>query len=256
MKTNIFILAVFACCLLLSCGKTKTEAPTPYENPSAEGFDLAHSDPAAVELADSVMSAMGGRKNWDETRFISWSSEDGKSFLWDKQQDRVRIESSNDNAIYLINTKTNEGRFQIKGQEVTVADSLAKMIEDAKNIWTSESYWLVMPFKLKDSGVTLKYMGEDTLRTGSRCNKLELTFASVNNAPQKKYEVFVDIKDNLVKQWAYYPEASKETPSFVKIWDNYKPYGKILLSADRSDNSGPKNVKVDDTLDDKLFQEF
>ncbi len=255
---NLKILIPFALVsgLLLSCGKSKTEAPTPYENPSAEGFDLAHSDPAAVELADSVMSAMGGRKSWDETRFISWNSGDARNLSWDKELDRVRIESLKDSTTYLLNTKTLEGRIQINGQELTNPDSVKKKLAQAKSIWVNDSYWLVMPFKLKDSGVTLKYLGEDTLKTGGRCNVLELTFANAEAKPQYKYNVFVDIKDNLVKQWAYYSEASRETADWIKSWDNYQTYGKILLSTDRSEGGGPKNVKVHETLDDKLFQEF
>ena len=84
----------------------------------------------------------------------------------------------------------------------------------------------------------------------------KLTFANVGDTPQNKYNVFVDLKDNLVKQWAYYNEASRDTANFVRPWDNYNLYGKILLSSDRSDDRGPKNVKVDEMLDDKLFLEF
>ncbi|MEQ8423753.1 MAG: hypothetical protein RIA63_03520, partial [Cyclobacteriaceae bacterium] len=35
-----------------------------HDNPPADGFNLAESDPAAIELADSIMMAVGGRKNW------------------------------------------------------------------------------------------------------------------------------------------------------------------------------------------------
>ena len=256
MNARFLILIALASCVILSCGKMKPESPTPFENPSAEGFDVAHSDPAAIELADSIMKAMGGRKNWDQTRFISWNIFGNRNLVWDKHLDRVRIESLSDTTIYLLDMKTMKGRVQIKGQELTIPDSLNKMLSNAKSIWINDSYWLVMPFKLKDSGVTLKYLGEDTLKSGGRCNVLELTFANVGDTPQNKYNVFVDLKDNLVKQWAYYNEASRDTANFVRPWDNYNLYGKILLSSDRSDDRGPKNVKVDEMLDDKLFLEF
>jgi hypothetical protein len=68
--------------------------------------------------------------------------------------------------------------------------------------------------------------------------------------------VYVDIADNLVKQWAYYRQATQDSANFVRPWDNYQRYGDILLSADRSDNSGPRNVKVFDTLPDATFTEF
>jgi hypothetical protein len=225
-------------------------------NPPAEGFDLAHSDPAAVELADSVMKAMGGRGNWDKTRFISWNFFGRRNLVWDKHQGRVRIESQPDSTIYLVNLNSLEGRVQVKGQELTESDSLKKMLERGKSIWINDSYWLVMPFKLKDSGVTLKYLGEDTLQTGAKCNVMELTFKNVGDTPQNKYRVYVDLKDNLVKQWSYYNSAEQDSANFTRPWDNYKQYGNILLSADRSDSGGPRNVKVDDSLPDKIFVEF
>ncbi|MEJ1710186.1 hypothetical protein, partial [Escherichia coli] len=90
------------------------------------------------------------------------------------------IESKNDSTIYLVNITTGEGRVQIKGQELTEPDSLRRqMLERAKNIWINDSYWLVMPFKLKDTGVTLKYLGQDTLRGLPYYNVLQLTFQNV-----------------------------------------------------------------------------
>src|SRR5688500_2784326 len=150
-------------------------------NPPAPGFDLAHSDPAAVELADSIMVAMGGRKNWDKTRFISWNFFGRRNLVWDKKEGHVRIESLPDSTIYLVNVNDLTGRVQVKGQELTEPDSLKKMLAKAKSIWINDSYWLLMPFKLKDTGVTLKYLGEDTTSSGLKCNVLELTFSNVGD---------------------------------------------------------------------------
>ncbi len=228
---------------------------TGHDNPPAPGFDLAHSDPAAVELADSVMAAMGGRKNWDETRFISWTF--GKRHLvWDKKDGNVRIESQPDSTIYLVNINDSKGRVQIRGQELTEPDSLQKMLSKAKSIWINDSYWLTMPFKLKDTGVTLKYLGEDTMLTGARANVMELTFEKVGDTPNNKYQVYVDLRDNLVKQWAYFKDASQDSASAVWPWDNYKKYGNILLSANRSNDRGPRDVRVDEKLDRDVFTRF
>lgn len=225
-------------------------------NPPAPGFDLAHSDPAAVELADSVMEAMGGRKNWDETRYISWNFFGRRNLVWDKKDGHVRIESMPDSTIYLVNINDMTGRVQIKGQELTEPDSLQKMLAKAKSIWINDSYWLVMPYKLKDTGVRLKYLGEDTTLSGLKANVMELTFENVGDTPNNKYRVYVDLKDNLVKQWAYYQDASQDSASQVWPFDNYKRYGKILLSADRSDNRGPRDVRVDEKLSPETFREF
>ena len=112
-----------------------------------------------------------------------------------------------------------------------------------------------MPFKLKDDGVTLKYMGEDTLK-GGRFNLLILTFKEVGATPQNKYKLYVDINDKLVRHWAYYSNASQDTANFLRPWDNYQKFGNILISADRSDKGGPSNVRVEEKLPETLFTEF
>jgi hypothetical protein len=256
MKRTSLILSLMATLLLAACQHRDRENRLPGANPPAHGFDMAHSDPAAVELADSVMAAIGGRKSWDETRFISWNFFGRRNLVWDKKKGRVRIESIQDSTIYLVDIDDLTGRVQIKGQEINEPDSLQKLLARGKSIWINDSYWLVMPFKLKDTGVTLKYLGEDTTVSGLRCNVLELTFENVGDTPQNKYRVYVDLKDNLVKQWAYYKDASQDSASQIWPWDNYKQYGDILLSADRSDNKGPRNVRVDEKLPEKLFSAF
>jgi hypothetical protein len=225
-------------------------------NPASEGFDLANSDPAAVELADSIMVAMGGWENWDNTRFISWNSSGIRNVIWDKKEGRARIESLKDSTTYLIDLKTLAGKVYIGGQAVTRSDSLKNMLKRAKSLWSSDSYWLVMPFKLKDNGVTLKYLGEDTLKNGDRCNVLQITYNDDSDMPRSKYHVYVDLADNLVKQWAYYSTASQDSATFVLPWDNYKKYGNILLSADRSEGGGPVGVSVGDSLSEKIFTEL
>ena len=253
MKTVVYAFAVAL--FLWSCGGMVSENSANEENPPCEGFDLANSDPAAIELADSIMRAMGGRKNWDNTRFISWNFYGRRNLVWDKQDGRVRIESMRDSTIYLVNINTGEGRVQIKGQEITEPDSLQKLLTKAKSIWINDSYWLVMPYKLKDTGVTLKYLGEDTV-SNERYNVLELTFQEVGVTPQNKYRVMVSIKENLVKRWSYYENASQDSANWNNPFDNYQKYGNILLSADRSDNKGPRGVRVDESLPDEVFTTF
>ncbi|MGC1241097.1 MAG: hypothetical protein WA874_05905 [Chryseosolibacter sp.] len=254
MKTQILLSAFVALILLSGCQRNYDDAQS-FSQP-APGFDLAHSDPAAVELADSIMVAMGGREAWEETRFISWNFFGRRNLIWDKLKGQVRIESMPDSTVYLVNINDLRGRVQIKGTELSEPDSLKKMLEKGKSIWINDSYWLFMPFKLKDPGVSLAYLGEDTTFTGLRCNVLELTFQNVGDTPENKYRVYVDRRDNLVKQWAYYKDASQDSASQVWPWDNYQKYGALLLSADRSDGKGPRDVRIDEKLPQKVFTEF
>ena len=251
-KTIVVVFAVLV--WMTSCTGPDENAVS--NNPAAEGFNQANSDPAAVELADSIMVAMGGWKNWQDTRYISWNFFGFRNLVWDKHQQLARIESLRDSITFVVDLKNLSGKVWVKDQLITEPDSLKKMLQKAKSIWINDSYWLVMPFKLKDTGVTLKYLGEDILMNGDRCNLLQMTFEDVGDTPQNKYLVYVDLKDNLVKQWAYFSNSTQDSANFVRPWDNYKKYGKIWLSANRSDSSGPRNVTVAQTLKEKLFTDL
>ncbi|MEJ2086172.1 MAG: hypothetical protein P8Y44_10915, partial [Acidobacteriota bacterium] len=43
------------------------------ENPPAPGFNAEASDDEAIVIADQVMEALGGRKAWDDTRYLTWN---------------------------------------------------------------------------------------------------------------------------------------------------------------------------------------
>lgn len=244
--TRVYTLLI--CIAALAC--------QPRKEMHEEGFDPAGSDPAAVELADSVMSAMGGQASWEKTRFISWSFSGRRNLVWDKQDGRVRIAVPDESLVYLLNLGNGQGKVKLRGREVTNADSVKHMLQQARSIWINDSYWLVMPFELKDSGVTLRYLGEDTLATGGKCNVMDLYFTHQGKEPESRYRVYVDLADNLVKQWSYFKTVDQDSATFTRPWDNYKKYGNILLSADRSDGSGPRDVKIDEDLPDSVFTDF
>ncbi len=249
MKTSILL---FVLMVMWSC---QIEKKAERSNSSKDGFDISNSDPAAIELADSIMIAVGGLENWNSTRFFSWTSSGERKIFWDKAMGRGRIENVHDGSVYLVNLNNGSGRVEVKGIELTEPDSLRSTLKTARSILIEDVYGLVLPFKLKDSGVTLKYMGEDTLK-GSRYNILQLTFPKIDNNPQREYKIFVDVKEKIVKYWSYYADSRQEIPTFTRPWDNYQKYGRILISSNRSYGDGPTSVKVEETLPEKLFTEF
>lgn len=246
--------------LFASCSpSTTSEAPEvtsdqTVKNPPAPGFNAAGSDERAMQLADQVMQAMGGRTAWDTTRYFQWNFLGFRNLLWDKQTGNVRIEVPRDSAIYAINVQDDIGKVRLKGREITQPDSLAKYVQRGKEIWINDSYWLFMPFKLKDSGVTLSYAGEDTLTGGGAAEVLELRFEGVGVTPQNRYEVYVDPEDHLVKQWAFYPEAAMDTPRFVLPWNDYQTYGSLKLGGERGERD-ISDIQVLEEVPAAMFQD-
>lgn len=230
-------------------------APETMANPPAPGFNAAASDPEAIRIADEVMVAMGGRKAWDDTRFIGWTFFGRRHLLWDKNTGRVRIDVPSEKTVYLVNVWRDTGRVMLRGEEVTQPDSLTKYVGRGKSIWINDSYWLVMPFKLKDSGVTLRYIGEDTTQAGKPADILQLTFENVGDTPQNRYLVYVDKTSRLVTQWSYFANAGDAKPGFSLPWENYQRKGAILLSGGRGSRS-LTDIEVMETVPDQAFESF
>ena len=223
-------------------------------NPPAEGFDMAGSDARAIEIADAVMEKLGGRENWDNTRYLSWSffSDDQ---VWDKWTGEFRYQK--EDLVVLMNVNSMEGRAWVAGEEITGEAEREEKLKSAYYGWVNSGYWLIMPYKLKDSGVTLKYMGENTMESGETAETLQLTFKEVGLTPQNKYYIYVNKETMMVEQWAYYPSFDDAEPRFVRPWGNWKKYGNIMLSdyrgtTDNGDFVMP-NVGAYNSLPESVF---
>jgi len=256
MKYVLF--SLLSMVILLACEtKDKPENKMDLDlNPAADGFNESESDQKAIIIADKVMTAMGGRNNWDKERFFRWNFFGRRTLWWDKLEGKVAIQMHDaDSMKIVLNIFDDSGRYSIRGEEITQPDSVRKFVQKGKSMWINDSYWLFMPFKLKDSGVTLTYSSQDTLEDNTVCDVLQLTFKDIGNTPQNKYHVWVDRTDNLIKQWAFYRKYDMEEPNFINPWVNYKKYNTLLLSGDRGKRQ-ITDILVADQLDDSIFSEL
>ena len=255
MKRLVLFTGLAGVSLALILG-SPTAAEKPETNPPADGFDLAGSDARAIALADRVMARMGGRQAWDQTRYIRWSFFGRRHHVWDKYTGNIRVEGVERETeipyLILMNIHTKEGRAWESGEEVTDPGRLAELLDRGEAVWINDSYWLVMPYKLKDSGVTLAYLGEGTMEDGSSAEVLQLTFKSVGRTPDNKYHVYVAKKTGLVEQWSYYRNFSDEEPGFTGPWRNWQQYGQILLSDNRGERRHT-NLAVYEELPASVF---
>lgn len=238
------LLALSASLVLAACQRSEDI------NPPAEGFDLAGSDPRAIDIADSTMAAMGGRKAWDNTHFITWRFFGGRLHVWDKFNNNERFEDGD--LVVVMNLDSEQGRAWRSGKEITDADDLKKMLDRTKGAWINDSYWLLMPHKLKDSGVTLTLAGEQNDANGAPCDVLQLTFAGVGRTPDNKYHVLVDRQTHLVSEWTIWFDAAKDEPRSLGPWTDWQRCGDILIAAGHGKRSHT-DIAVFDDLPSAVF---
>jgi hypothetical protein len=210
-------------------------------SPRSAGAEAARPDPKAAALADKVMQALGGAKAWNNTHYLRFDfavDKGGKTVVrrahtWDKWTGRYRLEGTNkkgDPSVVLMNVNTREGSAFLKGKKLEGKEA-KKHLEEGYATWVNDTYWLLMPYKMKDPGVILAYDGEEK-KGGEAWDKVRLTFDDVGLTPKDKYWAYVNRKTGLVDRWDYVLKGDKKAPS-VFSWKNWKAYGKIRLADDR-----------------------
>ena len=221
--------------------KTKVKSGSSASYPAAAGFDAAGSDAKAVAIADRVMREMGGYDAWQNTRFFAWSFFGGQYQIWDKYTGDFHWEKDTLVANYNLNTKL--GHVYSRGQDISATPTGEKVLSRLTPIWINNAYWLLMPFKLKDSGVTLTYKGEGKTMDGAPADLLQMTFKNVGVTPQNRYEILVNRATGLVDEWAYFANATDPQPAFRRRWNEYSRHGQLLLAAGRSEAA--KSARLD-----------
>ena len=203
---------------------------------SAQGFDAK-----AVAIADQVMTAIGGKAAWDATRYLRFDfavEAEGKQVVsrahtWDKWSGRYRLEGKNkegDPYLVLMNVNTKEGSAWKKGAKLEGADA-KKELEQAYGTWVNDTYWLLMPYKMKDPGVTLALDGEEKTAAGT-WDKVRLTFENVGLTPNDKYWAFVNRSTHLVDRWDFILKGGPG-PAATYEWKGWQKHGKVMLANDR-----------------------
>jgi hypothetical protein len=195
------------------------------------------------------MQRLGGEEAWKATRFLRFDfavESDGKTVMrrahtWDRRTGRYRVEGKDGegrDVIVLMSLWTRKGQAWVGG-EPAAGEELTKLLEAGYAWWTNDAYWLLMPYKMRDDGVTLGYAGLEAKQTGT-WDKVLLTFESVGLTPKDKYWVFVNRKTDLVDRWEYVLKGEDAAPTPWE-WSGWKEYGDIMLADDRvNPNNGTR----------------
>ncbi len=248
----------FALCLLLFafCTGPRGFVNKQVPNTPEVGFDVMGSDKKAIDLADSVMSACGGRYAWDQTRFIRWTYFGKREMVWDKLHNKVRIDFIDRDLKIRLNMTDMTGLVRMGGIVQTNPDSIKKYLALGKSFFTNDSYWLLMPFKLKENGVTLKYKGVKKNIYGIDCDAIDITHKSENDAPQGRYNILINPSSHLITQWSFFEKSDSQIPNFTMPWQDYRNLGNILLSVSRGDYRVMTPMGIYKNLPDSTFTSF
>jgi hypothetical protein len=227
-----------------------------------QASETAPTDPKALEVADQMTAALGGKEAWEATRFLHFGFAGRREHWWDKHTGRYRLEGTtkeNEPYVVLMDLDTKEGRAWLKGEEAR-GEKLKELLDNAWGAWVNDTYWLLMPYKLRDPGVVLKYAGEETV-DGAVYDKLALSFHQVGLTPGDRYWAYVNRATHVMDRWAYILESmDPQGPPTVWAWQGWTRHGGILLAPERAQVGADRKLSLEPlevpaTLADSIFND-
>lgn len=230
---------------------------------------LGKADPKAAAIAKELTDAMGGQSAWDNLpcfRFDFVAVRDGKELArfqhwWDKKGGRERVEGPDDkgqHVVAIFNLGDKRGISFTNGVPDADSATVRGRIENGYERWVNDTYWVMMPFKLRDPGANLKYERQATGPKGEVWDVLQLSFdPGVGLTPQDHYWLYVNQKTHLVDRWEMLLTGNKPPPSMA-TWESWTQVGPVQLSLLRRFEGKPvmlrfENVAAPDHFDESVF---
>lgn len=239
-------LPLVALALLLAACATPEETPPP----AADAPDIVMATYADT-LAMRTFEAMGGPEAWASVpalRFNFGLERDGehqvaRRHAWNRQTGDYRVEwqqgpDSAYVALFDVNDVTDNtpaGQVYLNGEPVA-AEANEALLQRAYGGYINDTYWLLMPTKLFDPGVTRTYAADSS---DADAEVIHLSFGDVGLTPGDQYWVYADPTTGLVDGWAYRLQSGRESRS---MWTGYETYtapgGEVVVATRKASPDG------------------
>jgi hypothetical protein len=224
-------------------------------------------DTAVARVHNRMLTAMGGAAGWNQARYLEFDfvvTRSGRevtrrSHRWDRFKGDYRLQyvSGADTVLAVFNTNDpKSGAVRLNRAEIEGAreDSILNAAY-ARHI--NDSYWLLMPYKWADQGVTLTSQGRQTDAQGRQWDVVKLTFANVGLTPQNEYLAFINPETGLMERWHHFPRAGAEPA--IYDWKNWQRFGPIMLATEKPSPDGStvirfEKLRVETSVPQRAFE--
>ncbi len=223
MKSHYLVLSFL---LLAAC-----QPAAPPVEPEAMESMLPPLTTRADSLAFKVLEMSGGEKALRSVPYLRFDfgtrEPASRSHLWDRMTGDYRVEYLRDDTTYVVlfNTQTREGSAYKNGAP---AANSAELVERAYGAFINDTYWLMMPAKMLDPGVSRAMVPDSSDATHE---VIRLSFDNVGLTPGDNYYVWVNRETGWADRWHYVLQSGGEQRC---EWTDYTelegPAGPIWLS--------------------------
>ncbi len=185
----------------------------------SEELPQGQSGTEADKVANLILTAVN-KPAFDSINYLRWEFfRPGQKYFWDKENNDVIIKWAENEVHMDLNTQ--QARCLANG-EVQTGASHDKLKQKAWSNWCNDSFWMIAPFKLFDTGTTRE------LVTTDKGQGLKVTYVSGGVTPGDSYLWSYD--EN------YRPTGWKMWTQILPIdglytsWANWEDHGGAMLS--------------------------
>lgn len=234
-----------ALCIAFAClGEPPTDPAAAPAAPAAAEQGTA--DPEAAALAARVLDAMGGEEAWAQARFLRFGFAGRRQHAWDRATGMHRVEGQTqegESYVAIQDLDSREGEVWLDGERAT-GERAAELLENAYGAWVNDTYWLLMPTKLRDPGVTLTHHGTREIE-GTAYEVLHLSFAGVGLTPGDQYWAYVHPETGLMEYWAFLLESMEpDAEPVLWRWTGWQEHAGIRLAGRREQVGGERVLEL------------
>lgn len=177
-----------------------------YNEPLPTGIKSQNADDLAMKMLTSL-----NYKTYKDTRFLEWSFANGTHhYRWDKEVDTVLVAWSDYQV--RLNLKMPSKSSVAKDKTSLEGKEKEKLIKKAISFFNNDSFWLVAPYKIFDSGTERSIV---SLEDGTQ--ELLVTYTSGGDTPGDSY------------LWKLQPNGF---PISFRMWVSIIPIGGLEASWD------------------------
>lgn len=147
--------------------------------------------------------------------------------------------------IVLFNVNTRQGKVAVDGRTLA-GDELTTWLDRGYGLFINDTYWLLMPFKLRDPGVHRTAAGRVDI-DGRACDRLQVTFDRVGLTPGDTYWVYIDRQTGAMPRWGFLLEGDRDKPGATETlwdWTGWKASGGLKLATRRIRRNDPDRTEI------------
>lgn len=193
--------------------------------------------PEADSLATQVLAGLN-KSAFDAIPYLRWEFfRPGQKYFWDKKANKAIIEWDNNKVIMQLDSQEAQSYSEGIKQEGAAHDELKKK---AWSNWCNDSFWMIAPFKLFDSGTQREIMDLENGNKG-----IKVTYVSGGVTPGDAYLWELD-KNHRPVAWKMWTKIIP-VKGMGATWAGWEKHGGAWFSTEHtlaSKKMKMKNVKA------------